>query len=158
MGQANESSLKTIHKTIKKVTEDMERFSFNTSVSSFMICVNELTDAKCTNKEILQSLAIILSPYAPHIAEEAWQLLGNNQSIAHAQWPKYDESFLVENVFEYPVSINGKMKFKCPMPASYTSAQVTDEISKHPKLALLLQGVTPKKIIVVPGKIINVVV
>ncbi|HQV01267.1 MAG TPA: class I tRNA ligase family protein, partial [Bacteroidia bacterium] len=106
----------------------------------------------------LQWLAIILSPYAPHIAEEVWQLMGNTQSVTKAAWPVFNESYLIESVFEYPVSINGKMKFKFPLPTNYTSAQVTENISISPKLQQLLQGATPKKIIVVPGKIINVVV
>lgn len=154
---ASKTELKTLHKTIKKITEDIERFSFNTSVSSFMICVNELTDLKTTHRSVLEPLAVLLSPYAPHIAEELWQLLGHTTSITNALWPAYDEQFLVENTFDYPVSINGKVKFKCTLSLAMQNAEIEKEVLASDKMKELLNGAAPKKIIIVNGKIINVV-
>ncbi|WP_077404000.1 leucine--tRNA ligase [Cellulophaga omnivescoria] len=150
-------NLKTLHKTIKKVAEDIENFSFNTSVSTFMICVNELSSQKCTSKEILEALAILVSPYAPHIAEELWQQLGHSTSIATAPFPKFDASHLVESSKEYPVSFNGKMRFKLELPLDMSKDEIEATVMAHEKTIAQLQGREPKKVIIVPGKIINIV-
>ncbi len=154
----NKESLKTLHKTIKKLSDDLERFSFNTGVSNFMICVNELTEQKCTSREIFQQLVILLSPYAPHIAEELWEKLGNEKgTISYAAFPKFDESVLVEANFEYPVSFNGKMRFKVELPLSLTPQEVEKEVMSREEAKKYLEGKDPKKVIVVPGRIVNVV-
>ena len=151
-------SLKTLHKTIKKIGDDLERFSFNTGVSNFMICVNELTEQKCNNKSILKELVIILSPYAPHIAEELWEKLGNETgTISYAKFPSFDKSILVEANFEYPVSFNGKMRFKVDLPLSLTPQEVEKEVMSRAEAVKYLEGKDPKKVIVVPGRIVNVV-
>ncbi|MEW2920333.1 leucine--tRNA ligase [Muricauda sp. ANG21] len=150
-------NLKTLHKTIKKVEEDIENFSFNTSVSTFMICVNELTAQKCTSKSILEPLAILVSPYAPHIAEELWERLGHNESIAEAPFPKFEEKYLVESSKEYPISFNGKMRFKLELPLDMGKDEIEAAVMAHEKTQEQLQGRTPKKVIVVPGKIVNIV-
>ncbi|MEB8328579.1 class I tRNA ligase family protein [Flavobacteriaceae bacterium KMM 6897] len=155
--EATSESLKTLHKTIKKVEEDIENFSFNTSVSSFMICVNELSSQKCTSKSILEPLAITVSPYAPHLAEELWSKLGHKESIATAVFPKYEAKYLVESSKEYPISFNGKMRFKMELPADMSAADIEKAVMAHEKTRDQLQGRTPKKVIVVPGKIVNVV-
>ncbi len=155
--EATADNLKTLHKTIKKVEEDIENFSFNTSVSSFMICVNELSSQKCTSKSILEPLAILVSPYAPHIAEELWSKLGHKASIATAEFPKYEGKYLVESSKEYPISFNGKMRFKMELPADMSAADIESAVMAHKKTQEQLQGRTPKKVIVVPGKIVNVV-
>ena len=154
---ASKDSLKTLHKTIKKVQEDIENFSFNTSVSTFMIAVNELTAQKCNAREILEPLAILISPYAPHIAEELWNKLGNKQSISTAAFPVFDASHLVESSKEYPVSFNGKMRFKLELPLDMSKDEIEKTVLAHEKTQLQLDGRIPKKVIVVPGKIINIV-
>ncbi|RNL83390.1 leucine--tRNA ligase [Sinomicrobium pectinilyticum] len=154
---ASKESLKTLHKTIKKVIEDIENFSFNTSVSSFMIAVNELTAQQCNSREVLEPLAIIISPYAPHIAEELWQKLGHKESVAFAPFPEFEEKHLVESSKEYPVSFNGKMRFKLELPLDMPKEEMEDAVMAHEKTQEQLQGRTPKKIIIVPGKIINIV-
>lgn len=150
-------NLKTLHKTIKKVEEDIEHFSFNTSVSTFMICVNELTAQKCTSKAILEPLAILVSPYAPHIAEELWERLGHSQSIAKAPFPKFEEKYLVESSKEYPISFNGKTRFTMELPLDMGKDDIEAAVMMHEKTQAQLQGRTPKKVIVVPGKIVNIV-
>ncbi|WP_299434050.1 DUF559 domain-containing protein [uncultured Maribacter sp.] len=150
-------NLKTLHKTIKKVEEDIANFSFNTSVSTFMICVNELSTQKCTSKSVLESLAILVSPYAPHIAEELWSQLGNSESISTAPFPAFDASHLVESSKEYPISFNGKMRFKLELPLDMSKDQIEEAVMSHEKTTQQLQGRTPKKVIVVPGKIVNIV-
>ncbi len=146
---------KSLHKTIKKVTEDIENFSFNTSVSQFMICVNELTQQKCHHRSILEPLAVIISPYAPHIAEELWSLLGHEGSVSKVPFPKFEEKHLVESSKEYPVSFNGKMRFKIELPLDLTAEQIEEIIMADERTQAQLQGKTPKKVIIVPGKIIN---
>lgn len=146
---------KSLHKTIKKVTEDIENFSFNTSVSQFMICVNELQQQKCHHRAILEPLAIIISPYAPHIAEELWNMLGHTDSISKQAFPEFEEKYLVESSKEYPVSFNGKMRFKIELPLDLTAEQIEEIIMNDERTQAHLQGKTPKKIIIVPGKIIN---
>ncbi|MEM6721642.1 MAG: class I tRNA ligase family protein [Bacteroidota bacterium] len=150
-------NLKTLHKTIKKVEEDIENFSFNTSVSTFMICVNELTAQKCSSRDILEPLTILVSPYAPHIAEELWERLGNKGSIATAKFPKFEEKHLVESSKEYPVSFNGKMRFKKELSLDLSKEDIEKIILEDERTQAQLNGRTPKKVIVVPGKIINIV-
>lgn len=157
-GEPSAEALKTLHKTIKKITEDLERYSFNTPVSAFMIAVNELTDMKCNNRAIIESLVILLEPFAPHFAEQIWKELGHTESISKADWPVFNPDFLVENTFEYPVSFNGKVRFKISLPAQMSKEDVEQEVMKHEQTAKYLEGGVPKKMIVVPGRIVNVVV
>ena len=154
---ASKEELKTLHKTIKKVEEDIENFSFNTSVSTFMIAVNELTDLKCKKREILAPLAILISPYAPHVAEELWSLLGYKNSIATEDFPVFEASHLVESAKNYPISFNGKMRFTLELPLDLTKEQIEKEVMAHEKTIAQLEGRTPKKVIIVPGKIVNIV-
>ncbi|REG89648.1 leucine--tRNA ligase [Winogradskyella sediminis] len=155
--EATKDNLKTLHKTIKKVQEDIENFSFNTSVSTFMIAVNELTAQKCTSKAVLEPLLVLISPYAPHIAEELWSQLGNNDSISTAAFPIFDESHLVESSKNYPISFNGKMRFTLELPLDMSKDDIEKTVMAHEKTIAQLDGRTPKKIIVVPGKIVNIV-
>ncbi len=150
-------NLKTLHKTIKKVEEDIENFSFNTSVSTFMICVNELTAQKCTSKAILEPLAILVSPYAPHVAEELWEKLGNKESVSFAMFPEFEAQYLIENSKEYPISFNGKMRFTLELPLDMGKDEIEAAVMAHEKTQAQLNGRTPKKVIVVPGKIVNIV-
>ena len=154
---ATKDSLKILHKTIKKVEEDIENFSFNTSVSTFMIAVNELSSQKCNNKEVLEPLLILLSPYAPHIAEELWNKLGNNESISKAPFPVFDEKYLIENTKEYPISFNGKMRFTMELSLDLSKDEIETAVMAHEKTKHYLKGRTPNKVIVVPGKIVNIV-
>jgi leucyl-tRNA synthetase len=156
-GKASAESLKTLHKTIKKVTEDIEAFSFNTSVSSFMICVNELMAQKCDQREVLEPLAVLIAPYAPHIAEELWQKLGHNESVTTAAYPEFEEKYLVESIKEYPISFNGKMRFTLELPLDLSKDEIEEAVMTNEKTKNQLEGRTPKKIIVVPGKIVNIV-
>lgn len=156
--EPTKAELKTLHKTIKKVVEDIERFSFNTSVSTFMICVNELTDAKCNKKAILEPLLICLSPYAPHIAEELWKQLGHNESIAFAEFPEFNEAYLTDDSFNYPVSFNGKMRFNLELSATLSPQEIETAVMQHENTAKYLEGKQPKKVIVVPKKIVNIVI
>lgn len=146
---------KSLHKTIKKVTEDIENFSFNTSVSQFMICVNELSQQKCHHRAILEPLAVLVSPYAPHIAEELWNKLGHSDSVATAAFPKFEEKHLVESEKEYPVSFNGKMRFTITLPLGLSVEEIEEIVMNDERTQTQLQGKIPKKVIIVPGKIIN---
>ena len=148
---------KSLHKTIKKVTEDIENFSFNTSVSQFMICVNELSQLKCNHRAILEPLAILVSPYAPHIAEELWAQLGHQGSIATVDFPIFEPKYLIESEKEYPVSFNGKMRFTIKLPLDLTATQIEEIVMADERTIAQLAGNTPKKVIIVPGKIINLV-
>ena len=150
--------LKILHKTIKKIGEDIENFSFNTSISAFMICVNELTDLKCNKRAILEPLCVLISPFAPHIAEELWSLLGHKNTVVYAQFPQLDESVLVEDTFSYPVSFNGKTRFMLELSLNLLPKEVEDAVLQHPDTQKWLDGKSPKKVIVVPKKIVNVVV
>ncbi|QYS87928.1 leucine--tRNA ligase [Flavobacterium davisii] len=150
-------AFKSLHKTIKKVTEDIENFSFNTSVSQFMICVNELSQQKCNHRAILEPLAVLVSPYAPHIAEELWSALGHEGSIATVAFPQFEEKYLVESEKEYPVSFNGKMRFTIKLPLDLTKEQIEEIVMADERTQNQLQGKTPNKVIIVPGKIINLV-
>ena len=149
--------LKALHKTIKKVNEDIQSFSFNTSVSQFMICVNELSSLKCHHKAILEPVAILIAPFAPHIAEELWKHLGHTQSITYAPYPTHDDQYLQEESKEYPVSFNGKVRFKRAFPTDMPIAEIEKAILADPQTAEQLQGKAPKKVIVVSNRIINVV-
>ncbi|UKN00386.1 leucine--tRNA ligase [Paracrocinitomix mangrovi] len=157
-GEADKNALKTLHKTIKKVTDDLDRFSFNTAVSNFMIATNELTDQKCNNKAVLRELVILLSPYAPHIAEELWQRLGETESVTKAKWPSFNPDYLVEASHAYPVSFNGKMRFKIELPTNLSKEDIEKEVLAAEESQKWLEGKDPKKVIVVPGKIVNVVI
>ena len=155
--EPSKDSLKTLHKTIKKVGEDITNFSFNTSVSQFMICVNELSTQNCHERAILEPLAVLISPYAPHIAEELWSQLGNSGSISTVAFPEFDAKQLVESSKEYPVSFNGKMRFTLELPLDLTVAQIEEIVMKDERTIKQLEGRTPNKVIIVPGKIINLV-
>ena len=149
--------LKALHKTIKKVNEDIENFSFNTSVSQFMICVNELSSLKCHHRDVLAPLAVLVAPFAPHIAEELWKRLGNTESVAYAPYPVHEDRYLQEDSKEYPVSFNGKVRFKRAFATTMTPAEIEQAILADPQTAEQLQGNAPKKVIVVPNRIINIV-
>lgn len=153
----NKAELKALHKCIKKVNEDIERFSFNTSVSNFMICVNELSDLKCNKRQILEPLIILISPYAPHIAEELWSKLGHTKSVEYEAFPLHNEAYLTEDNFNYPVSFNGKMRFNIELPVTLSPKEVETAALTAPEAQKWLEGKTPKKIIVVPKKIVNIV-
>ena len=149
--------LKALHKTIKKVNEDIENFSFNTSVSQFMICVNELSSLKCHHRDVLAPLAVLVAPFAPHIAEELWKRLGNSESVTYVPYPVHEDKYLQEDSKEYPVSFNGKVRFKRAFATTMTPAEIEQAILADPQTAEQLQGNTPKKVIVVPNRIINIV-
>ena len=153
----SKENLKTLHKTIKKVQEDIEHFSFNTSVSTFMIAVNELTTQKCTSKAVLEPLLILISPYAPHIAEELWNQLGHKNSISTVPFPEFNANYLLESSKKYPISFNGKMRFTLELPLDLSKDEIEKTVLANEKTQEQLQGRTPKKIIVVPGKIVNIV-
>ena len=154
---ASKDELKSLHKLIKKVTADIENFSFNTSVSAFMICVNELTSLATNKREILKPLLILLSPYAPHIAEELWHAIGEEGSVVTAEWPELNETYLVEDNFTYPVSFNGKTRFMLSLPATLTPQEVEAAVLSAPEAEKWLEGKTPRKVIVVPKRIVNIV-
>ena len=156
-GEPTKEELKILHTLIKKVIYDIENFSFNTSVSQFMIAVNELQKRKCNKKAILEPLAVLISPYAPHVCEELWSLLGNAESIDFAPFPALNEAYLVEDEIEYPVSFNGKMRFKLSLSAELSKEEIEEIVMKDEKVIQQLDGAKPKKIIVVPKKIINIV-
>lgn len=155
--KASRASLKTLHKCIKKVSEDIENFSFNTSISAFMICVNELSDQKCTSREVLDKLVILISSFAPHIAEEIWHTLNNVGSVCEASFPEFNPEYLVESSFEYPVSFNGKLRFKKEFALDIQQQDIEKEITNDPQTVKYTDGKSPKKIIIVKGKIINIV-
>jgi leucyl-tRNA synthetase len=150
--------LKILHETIKKIAWDIENFSFNTSISQFMICVNKLTELKCNKREILEPFIICLSPYAPHISEELWQRLGHAESIEYAEFPIHNEAYLQDDSFNYPVSINGKVRVNIEFPIDTAQDHIQAEVLKNEVVQKWLEGKTPKKIIVVPKRIVNVVV
>ena len=154
---ASKDELKSLHKLIKKVTADIENFSFNTSVSAFMICVNDLTSLDTNKREILKPLLILLSPYAPHIAEELWHAIGEEGSVVTAEWPELNEAYLVEDNFTYPVSFNGKTRFMLSLPATLTPQEVEAAVLSAPEAEKWLESKTPRKVIVVPKRIVNIV-
>lgn len=155
---ANDKELKVLHKTIKKIQEDIERFSFNTSVSAFMICANELTEMKCNKRDVLEPLLILLSPFAPHITEELWLKSGHENSITQALFPEYYEKYLQESTFEYPVSFNGKMRFKIELPIDINPKEAEEKVLSHEMAQKWLEGKTPRNVIFVPKKIVNIVI
>lgn len=155
---ATPQELKTLHKTIKKLTEDIEKFSFNTGVSAFMICVNELTEQKCSKRAILEPLTVLIAPYSPHIAEELWSLLGHLTTVCDAQWPAFDEKYVIDSTFTCPVSFNGKTRFMLDIPLNLPKEEVEKLVLENENTAKYLEGKPLKKIIVVPNKIVNVVV
>jgi leucyl-tRNA synthetase len=157
-GRPGPEALKTLHRTIKKVTEDIEAFSFNTSVSTFMICVNELSAQNCHSREVLESLIVLISPYAPHIAEELWEKAGHTTSVSQARFPDFDPEFLVEDQKEYPVSFNGKMRFTLTLPLDLAKEEIEKRVLADDRTSAQLGGKDPKKVIVVPGKIVNIVI
>jgi leucyl-tRNA synthetase len=152
------AELKALHKTIKKVAEDIENFSFNTSVSTFMICVNELTDLNCRKKIILHNFLICLSPYAPHIAEELWKALGNEKSIVFATFPIFNPEYLIEDSFSYPISVNGKHRTNIEFSLQTESKEIEATVLADEIVQKWLEGKPPKKVVFVKGKIVNVVV
>lgn len=156
--EPTKAEYKVLHTLIKKVVYDIENFSFNTSVSSFMIAVNELQKIKCNKRNILEPLAVIISPYAPHICEELWSMLGNTESVEFEKFPVLNEDYLVEDEIEYPVSVNGKMKFKISLSAQLSAKEVEDLVISDEKMQPILEGKTPKKIIVVHHRIVNIVI
>jgi leucyl-tRNA synthetase len=152
------AELKTLHKTIKKVTEDLNRFSWNTVVSTLMICVNELQEQECNKREILEPLCILLSPYCPHIAEEIWEMLGHKDSVVAQKWPVYNDEYLQDDAFDYPVSFNGKTRFFLSLPVALSQADVEVQVRGNDQTVKYLEGKEIKKVIVVPKRIVNVVV
>ena len=153
-----EKELKILHKTIKKITEDIENLSLNTAISTFMIAVNELTKIKATSQEILSQLIILMSPFAPHISEELWLTLGNNESITQQNWPKHNEEYIKESEHEYPISFNGKMRFKIKMPLNLDKETIEKRVLINERTTKQIGGRSVKKVIVVPGKIVNIVI
>ena len=156
--EASKADLKSLHKLIKKVSWDIENFSYNTSVSAFMICVNELTSSKCRNRHILQPLTILLAPFAPHIAEELWHKMGNETSVCDAVWSEFNEEYLKEDSVTYAVSFNGKARFNIEVAAGTSREEVEKIALSHESSARWMEGKEPKKIIVVPNKIVNIVI
>lgn len=155
---ANPQEQKSIHKVIKKITEDIENFSFNTAVSAFMIGVNELSELKCNKKEVLSKLLVVLSPFAPHICEELWQLIGNKTSIVDAKFPDFDEKYLIESTKNYPISFNGKVRFTLELDANMSKEEIEKVVFANEKTQKWTENKTPKKVIVVPNKIVNIVI
>ncbi|GHV56820.1 hypothetical protein FACS1894182_04180 [Bacteroidia bacterium] len=156
--QPTPDELKSIHKLIKKVSWDIENFSFNTSVAAFMICVNELTALNCNKRAVLSDLVVVLAPFAPHITEELWHRLGNETTVCDARFPDYKEEYLKENTIKYTVSFNGKARFSLDFPAGTSSEEVEKAVLVNENSRKWMDGKTPKKVIVVPNKIVNVVV
>ena len=154
---ASKTELKIVHQAIKKITDDIERFSFNTSVSTFMICTNDLTAAKCNKREVLEPLLVLIAPFAPHIAEELWHQLGHETTVCDAEWPKFDEQYLVEDSVKYPVSFNGKMRFTVDLPTKCTQEEAWAAVKAAEESRKWLGDAEPKKVIFVPNKIINIV-
>jgi leucyl-tRNA synthetase len=157
-GKADPAELSILHRTIRKIEEDTERFSFNTAVSAFMVCVNELNELKCQKREILEPLVILLSPYAPHIAEELWSLLGHRTSVLDAPFPAWKSEYLVETSKDYPVSINGKLRTQINIDLEASQQQVEEIVLANEVVRKWMEGKAPRKIIYVKGKMVNVVV
>jgi leucyl-tRNA synthetase len=156
--EASKPELKVLHATIKKVTEDIEKMSFNTSVAQFMIAVNELGSLKCNKRAVLEPLVIALAPFAPHIAEELWEKLGHATSVTTAPWPQWSAEHLVEDSFSYPISFNGKTRLQLEFPIALDAKSVEEQVLANPEVQARLEGKAPKKVIVVPKRIVNIVV
>jgi leucyl-tRNA synthetase len=157
-GPGNEKEMRTLHRTIKRIREDLDRYSFNTCISTFMIAVNELTELKCNKREVLQPLIVLIAPFAPHIADELWEKAGGKPGEVHTSiYPQFNEAFLVESSIDYPVSFNGKMRFKVNLNAQLTPKEVEEHVLNMEETQKLLEGKAPKKVIIVPGKIVNIV-
>jgi len=156
--KASDAELKVLHKTIKKVTDDIERFSFNTSVSAFMICVNELSSLKCNKRAVLEPLTVLLAPFAPHITEELWAVLGYTETVNHAKFPIFEEKYLKEDTITYPVAFNGKRRYEIQVAADASNQEIEKLAFEHELAAKWLDGKTPKKVIVVPKRMVNVVI
>ena len=156
--EATPEQLKSVHKLLKKVTSDIQHFSYNTAISAFMICVNELSQTRCTNHHLLANLVVALAPFAPHIAEELWSKLGNNDSVCYAKWPVYDEKYLVENEIQLTISFNGKARYQKTFASDATNDVIEKAVLEDERSAKYLEGMTIVKVIIVPKKIVNVVV
>jgi leucyl-tRNA synthetase len=156
-GEATPENLKSVHKLIKKVTQDIETFSYNTSISAFMICVNELSQQKCRNKEMLKTIVVLIAPFAPHIAEELWETLGGEGSVCDAQWPKWDEQYLVESQQKLGVAFNGKARFEMQFPADATNDVIQEAVLSDERAQKYLEGFQVKKVIIVPKRMVNIV-
>ena len=151
------AELKAVHKLIKKVTQDIETFSYNTSISAFMICVNELSQLKCKNKEMLKTLVILIAPFAPHIAEELWEMMGEKGSVCDSKWPAWDEQYLVENTVKLGVAFNGKTRFDMEFPADATNDTVKEAVLADDRAAKYMEGKPIVKVIIVPKRMVNIV-
>lgn len=156
--EASKQELKALHQVIKKIAYDIDHLSFNTSISAFMVCVNELSSLKCNKTAILKDLIVTLSPFAPHITEELWSQLGNTKSITLASFPQHNEEYLKEDAHEYPISINGKMRAKMSFAIGTSKEEIEKEVLAAETIQKWTQGKTPKKVIVVPKKIVNIVI
>ena len=156
--EASKEELKAVHKLIKKVSYDIEHFSFNTSVSAFMICVNELSTLKCNKRAVLSDLVVCLAPFAPHVAEELWHALGNEDTVCDADWPEWNEEYLKEDTFPYAISFNGKSRFVLEFSADATREEIEKAVLAHENSQRWMDGKEPKKVIIVPKKIVNVVI
>jgi leucyl-tRNA synthetase len=156
--KSSDEELKILHKTIKKVTDDIERFSFNTSVSAFMICVNELSSLKCNKRSILEPLTILLAPFAPHITEEIWQAMGYQETVNHANFPVFEAKYLKEDTITYPVAFNGKRRYEIQVAADAGNEEIEKLALEHETAAKWLDGKKPKKVIVVPKRMVNIVI
>ncbi len=158
-GPGNEKEMRTLHRTIKRIREDLDRYSFNTCISTFMIAVNELTELKCNKQEVLQPLIVLIAPFAPHMADELWEKAGGKPGEVHtARYPQFNEAYLVESSIDYPVSFNGKMRFKVNLSAQLSAKEVEEHVMNMEETQKWLEGKAPKKVIIVPGKIVNIVV
>jgi leucyl-tRNA synthetase len=156
--EASKPELKVLHATLKKVTEDIEKMSFNTSVAQFMIAANELGSLKCNKRSVLEPLVVALAPFTPHIAEELWEKLGHSGSVTTAKWPQWQAEHLVEDSFSYPISFNGKTRLQLEFPIALDAKSVEEQVLANPEVQARLEGKAPKKVIVVPKRIVNIVV
>ncbi len=157
-GEPTADNLKSLHKLIKKVSQDIPQFSYNTSISAFMICVNELQQQKCKNREVLKTLVVLIAPFAPHIAEELWEMLGGEGSVCDAQWPTWNEDYLVENTVKLGVAFNGKTRFEMEFAADADNKTIQETVLADEKAAKYIEGKQIIKVIVVPKRMVNVVV
>ena len=156
-GEPTPENLKSVHKLIKKVSTDIETFSYNTSISAFMICVNELGQQKCKNKEMLKTLVILIAPFAPHIAEELWEMLGEQGSVCDSEWPKWDEKYLVESEAKLGVAFNGKTRFDMTFPADADNKTIEDAVLADERAKKYIEGFQVAKVIIVPKRMVNIV-